>query len=349
MGSAKTGKESVGIELRQFRKISAVVIAQIVLALTSQFASAQNLGPQIVQAEPISDPSIPQSSAPPKVSSRIPAFYQALGVACSACRGTGKVSCAYCGGRDLTQDACDYCHGIDLTTLACQYCQSQDLTKLTCTYCRGSNLTTLRCNYCNRSGASSYGRCAYCRGAGWQPPCVFCRGSGKQSACIFCRGSGRQVSCFFCRGTGKKGPCLFCRGSAALGGSCTTCSGTGTIEQITGLSTAAAAPIAENGSDYGQISDLTGRPRTVFVSGYVRADGTYVQSHYRSPPGQGNSERGPPATLSPPTTANQSPAENGSYSGQLNAYGVPKTVHVNGYFRQNGTYVRGHYRGAPRR
>ncbi len=42
-------------------------------------------------------------------------------------------------------------------------------------------------------------------------------------------------------------------------------------------------------------------------------------------------------------------AENGSYYGQPNAVGVPKTVHVNGYFRKDGTYVRGHYRSSPGR
>ena len=40
-------------------------------------------------------------------------------------------------------------------------------------------------------------------------------------------------------------------------------------------------------------------------------------------------------------------AENGSYYGELNANGVPKTVHVNGYYRRDGTYVQGHYRSAP--
>ena len=40
-------------------------------------------------------------------------------------------------------------------------------------------------------------------------------------------------------------------------------------------------------------------------------------------------------------------AENGSYYGQPNANGVPKTVHVNGYYRKDGTHVRGHYRSAP--
>jgi len=42
--------------------------------------------------------------------------------------------------------------------------------------------------------------------------------------------------------------------------------------------------VAENGSYYGQISQLTGRPKTVFVHSYFQSDGTYVRSHYRSLP-----------------------------------------------------------------
>lgn len=41
---------------------------------------------------------------------------------------------------------------------------------------------------------------------------------------------------------------------------------------------------AENGSCYGDISSQTGRPRTVYVQGYYRSDGTYVRGHYRSRP-----------------------------------------------------------------
>jgi hypothetical protein len=40
--------------------------------------------------------------------------------------------------------------------------------------------------------------------------------------------------------------------------------------------------VAENGSYYGQISKKTGSPKTVYVRGYFRKDGTYVRSHYRS-------------------------------------------------------------------
>jgi len=42
--------------------------------------------------------------------------------------------------------------------------------------------------------------------------------------------------------------------------------------------------VAENRSHYGQISKNTGRPKTVYVRGYYRKDGTYVRSHYRSRP-----------------------------------------------------------------
>ena len=41
---------------------------------------------------------------------------------------------------------------------------------------------------------------------------------------------------------------------------------------------------AENGSCYGDISAATGRPKTVYVGGYYRRDGTYVRGHYRSRP-----------------------------------------------------------------
>lgn len=42
-------------------------------------------------------------------------------------------------------------------------------------------------------------------------------------------------------------------------------------------------------------------------------------------------------------------AENGSYYGQISEFTRrPKTVHVKGYFRKDGTYVRSHYRSRPR-
>jgi hypothetical protein len=39
---------------------------------------------------------------------------------------------------------------------------------------------------------------------------------------------------------------------------------------------------AENGTCYGDVSSTTGLPKTTYVHGYTRRDGTYVRSHYRS-------------------------------------------------------------------
>jgi hypothetical protein len=64
-----------------------------------------------------------------------------------------------------------------------------------------------------------------------------------------------------------------------------------------------------------------------------------------------NRTSGPDATRTaspPPSTSGTGLcAENGSCYGDPNANGVPKTVHVNGYYRKDGTYVRGYYRSAP--
>ena len=39
---------------------------------------------------------------------------------------------------------------------------------------------------------------------------------------------------------------------------------------------------AENGTSWGEISTSTLRPKTTYVKGYTRSDGTYVRGHYRS-------------------------------------------------------------------
>jgi len=51
-----------------------------------------------------------------------------------------------------------------------------------------------------------------------------------------------------------------------------------------GLSGSTSRRAAENGSHYGQLNQ-NGVPKTVYVRGYFRKDGTYVRSHYRSRPG----------------------------------------------------------------
>jgi hypothetical protein len=100
-------------------------------------------------------------------------------------------------------------------------------------------------------------------------------------------------------------------------------------------------PVAgQNGSKFGDISDVTGRPKTIYVNGYCRSDGTYVRGHWRSAPQPGGS-----STYTSTPRIGAEVAENGSYYGQISgATGRPKTTYVGGYYRRDGTYVRGHYR-----
>jgi hypothetical protein len=52
----------------------------------------------------------------------------------------------------------------------------------------------------------------------------------------------------------------------------------------------------------------------------------------------------------PKTAEHPLVAENGSSYGEISKdTGRPKDVYVNGYYRKDGTYVRGHYRSSPRR
>ena len=62
-----------------------------------------------------------------------------------------------------------------------------------------------------------------------------------------------------------------------------------TRAQTVGASAPTVAACAENGSCFGDISEATGRSKTVQVDGYYRKDGTYVRGHYRSAPSKGGS------------------------------------------------------------
>ena len=54
---------------------------------------------------------------------------------------------------------------------------------------------------------------------------------------------------------------------------------------------------------------------------------------------------GSTSIANPPITTSPSCAENGSCYGDVSTNtGKPKTVSVKGYYRKDGTYVRGHYR-----
>jgi len=115
-----------------------------------------------------------------------------------------------------------------------------------------------------------------------------------------------------------------------------------TAQLVNKLNSDGLLTAAEDDSFYGQISELTDRPKTVFVRGYYRKDGTYVRSHYRSPPSTSSPEK-------ITTFSDRGVAENGSYYGEISPLtGRPKTIPVKGYYRKDGTYVRGHYRSKPR-
>lgn len=52
------------------------------------------------------------------------------------------------------------------------------------------------------------------------------------------------------------------------------------VEEASAKSESSTISCATGG--YGEISSITGRPKTVHVKGHYRKDGTYVQSHYRA-------------------------------------------------------------------
>ncbi len=299
-----------------------------------------------------------------------------------------KAKCSVCKGVDQTKLACRTCRGVDQTTLVCRSCKGADLTRQACRTCKAVDQTKLTCSACSGSGRVSGGTCYSCGGRGRRAPCYSCGGRGTNSPCYTCGGTGKRSPCYTCGGTGTRSPCFacggrgtssacyLCQGKAANGGTCSTCAGSGAVEIIFAahatsddlLRQVAPDPlpgmpssdrtvlrrddagqlVAENGSYFGEISDDTRQPKVVFVNGYLRKDGTYVRSHYRSLPLGTVSARGPPLLVDR-GSATPFVAENGSYYGELNDYGVPKTVHVRGYYRKDGTYVRGHYRSRPKR
>lgn len=75
--------------------------------------------------------------------------------------------------------------------------------------------------------------------------------------------------------------------------------------------------------------------KSVSVRGYTRKDGTYVAPYTRSAPGSGSSY----------STSRGS--SSGYSSGSSYIPSSPGTVKVDGYTRNDGTYVRPHYRSSP--
>lgn len=103
------------------------------------------------------------------------------------------------------------------------------------------------------------------------------------------------------------------------------------------------ASVPFEASKYDFPANTVVRTETVYAEPvYVPAVAAATQSTYAAPAAVTAYE--PPAVAAP---VYGRVAENGSYYGQSNVNGVPKTVAVSGYYRKDGTYVRGHYRSAP--
>ncbi|MFH1231011.1 MAG: hypothetical protein V1709_05885 [Planctomycetota bacterium] len=263
-------------------------------------------------------------------------------VDCPECHGKKYATCSYCQGNDLTKQTCEYCNGQDLTKQICEYCNGRDLTRQTCDYCNGMDLTKQTCDYCNGSGKSSNGNiCWKCNGTRHKNICWKCNGTGHKNICWKCNGTGHKNICWECNGTGYKNICWKCNGSSFK--QCSTCLGEGLVLSLSNNVDKSKIPsIAENISYYGELNE-SGIPKTVYVRGYYKKDGTYVGSYYRAPPTSNYSSKNTP-------TYTPSVAENNSYYGEPSkTTGRPKTVHVDGYYRKDGTYVKGHYRSTPSR
>lgn len=84
-----------------------------------------------------------------------------------------------------------------------------------------------------------------------------------------------------------------------------------------------------------------------FVSSYLRVDGSYVAGHTRCPSDLSDL-LAPKANASTPYTAPaSSPFGTSERAPCVTGYCGP--VHVRGYYRKDGTYVRPHTRSRPRR
>jgi hypothetical protein len=91
---------------------------------------------------------------------------------------------------------------------------------------------------------------------------------------------------------------------------------------------------------------LSGQFPTLCKRELLNADNNAVSSASRSDP----QHVSPQEAVKTPVPGVVGCAENGSCYGDISPVtGRSKTVHVDGYYRKDGTYVRGYYRSAPRK
>ena len=85
------------------------------------------------------------------------------------------------------------------------------------------------CTYCNGTGRTV---CTRCNGSGWiRTTCPSCHGRGNygQKRCFYCNGKGYTEDKLL--NTGRQ-PCFSCGGTGYTTSDCTTCSGSGTKEEM---------------------------------------------------------------------------------------------------------------------
>lgn len=298
-------------------------------------------------------------AAPPSDSGRKPAAPAAK--TCATCSGTSSITCKHCGGNDQTRQACEHCRGKgslktpcwhckgrDLTEQTCRFCRGRDLTKQPCPNCRGKDLTQQKCPLCRGKGVYKRSQCLGCRGSGKKDPCDCCKGSGKAPACVYCRGEGKQPPCIHCKGTGRSSVCLQCSGTGKKP-PCVACKGKGSLpcpkcvrQKVTIVRDPTKTPkdpkpkvVREDAID-----DKTTEPdKASDPRGYYLNESTYLTLRNHSAP------RGLANLRIPLAYLNGQAVENGSYSDLFfKRTGDPGTVYIQGYYRENGRYVRSHYR-----
>jgi hypothetical protein len=141
--------------------------------------------------------------------------------------------------------------------------------------------------------------------------------------------------------------------------------GGGILALVVGLVSQADPPKASaiQPAAYGQ----SWRPNSARVQEAYRTSSTARVSSATPKPGKGAKTVGlsdatfistPAATTAPAMAATDGlsyetyiprPTKNGYYEPRVVPYPVGKPVYVNGYYRQDGTYVRSHFRSLPRR
>lgn len=101
---------------------------------------------------------------------------------CMDCRGTGVISCRYCGGSGWVKSTCQFCNG------------SGGHRRVRCTSCALNEHSVSPSSYCIECGNTGYVdiSCQRCGGSGYESSiCQHCDFYNHQMRCPSCNGNGR--------------------------------------------------------------------------------------------------------------------------------------------------------------